>query len=164
MAAYTLEIIQALRNTARDLGKSPDYQWGHMGSCNCGFLAQQITRKNKQFIHQSAMERSGDWNEQLNDYCPASGLKIDEVITEMLAFGFDAEDLKHLEKLSDARILGTLPDGHRFLVRNNKSDVITYLKAWACLIEDEMIKKITIDSFHPMANASEHNPSPVHPG
>ncbi len=47
------------------------------------------------------MQRYGDWNEQLNDYCPTSGFPMDELISEMMNFGFDRDDLKNLERLSD---------------------------------------------------------------
>lgn len=136
MARYNVEILRVLRETAFSIQASPDYQWGHMGSCNCGFLAQQITGLNKREIHNSAMERYGDWNEQLHDYCPSSGLLIDDIISAMLDFGFDADDLKHLEKLSDPEVLRRLPG--KSLVRNRKEDVITYLLTWADLVEEKL--------------------------
>jgi hypothetical protein len=85
MARVTIELIQILRNTAHTLAQSRSYQWGHMGACNCGFLAQEITRLRKDEIHSRAMQRYGDWAEQLNDYCPTSGLPMDALISEMLA-------------------------------------------------------------------------------
>ena len=70
----TPSVIQLLRSTAQELEVCSDYQWGHMGSCNCGFLARNITPLPKNEIHSFAMQRPGDWSEQLNDYCPGSGL------------------------------------------------------------------------------------------
>ena len=67
MAQPTLPVIQALRNTAHRLATAP-YQWGHMGSCNCGHLAQTITRLTKAEIHARAMQRYGDWERQSIDY------------------------------------------------------------------------------------------------
>jgi hypothetical protein len=144
MARVTVDVIQALRNTASRLEKSNVYQWGHMGSCNCGFLAQEITRLNKVEIHQRAMQRYGDWNEQLRDYCPTSGLPMDDLISEMLAFGFDTDDLKHLERLSDGRVLRQLPLEHRNLSRNVKSDVVLYLRTWASLLEQQWLASARI--------------------
>jgi hypothetical protein len=69
---------------------------------------------------------------------------LDDVISELLAFGFDSEDLKHLEKLSDGKILRTLPPEERDLKHNLKKDVIQYLKAWAALLEEELISKISL--------------------
>ena len=37
MAKHTPSVIQLLRSTVQELQISTDYQWGHMGSCNCGF-------------------------------------------------------------------------------------------------------------------------------
>lgn len=144
MAKISTEVIHALRNTAKRIENSPDYQWGHMGACNCGFLAQEITALSKSEIHTRAMERYGDWNEQLNDYCPTSGLRMDDLISDLLAFGFDISDLKHLEKLSDPRVLRQLPVEKRYLHHNIKSDVILYLKTMAQNLEDQLLERIKL--------------------
>lgn len=151
MAKATFEIIQVLRKTANEIEKSQQYQWGHMGSCNCGFLAQQITTLNKDQIHSRAMERYGDWSEQLNDYCPTSGLSMDDLISDMIAFGFDRDDLKHLERLSDAEILRTLPMQERNLRHNVKTDVVKYLKSWADLLEQKLLQNVQIPLPEPIA-------------
>lgn len=152
MAKTSLHLIEALRNTSKKLQQSKDYQWGHMGSCNCGHLAQEITRLSKSEIHSRAMNKYGDWNEQLNDYCPTSGLLMDDLITQMLDFGLDTDDLKHLEKLSDPEILKRLPQADRYLQHNRKEDVITYINAWADLLEDELLEKIKLPKTeHAMA-------------
>ena len=145
MAQASIAVIKALRKTVENLEKSSNYQWGHMGSCNCGNLAQVITNLDKAEIHKSAMRKHGDWNEQLIDYCPASGLPIDHIINEMLAFGFSTEDLAHLEKLSDPKILRSLPADKKYLKHNLKSDVIIYLKTWGNILEEELISKISIE-------------------
>ena len=148
MARNDLRVVNILRETAEVLSKSSDYQWGHMGSCNCGFLAQRITRLKKSQIHSYAMQRYGDWNEQLNDYCPTSGLPMDTLITEMVQFGFDTDDLKNLERLNDRRVLDTLPEGERNLYFNVKSDVITYLNAWANMLEDKCVNQIKLTDLY----------------
>ena len=147
MAQASIAVIKALRKTVENLEKSSNYQWGHMGSCNCGNLAQVITNLDKAEIHKSAMRKHGDWNEQLTDYCPASGLPIDHIINEMLAFGFSTEDLAHLEKLSDPKILRSLPADKKYLKHNLKSDVIIYLKTWGNILEEELISKISIEEI-----------------
>ena len=150
MARSNPELIQALRNTAETLQKADNYQWGHMGSCNCGFLAQEVTKLNKDQIHSMAMQRYGDWSEQLNDYCPTSGLMIDDLISELLKFGFDSDDLKNLEKLADSSVLRSLPSGRRYLNHNSKTDVVEYLTTWADLLAaenlgiDELVKSSPI--------------------
>jgi hypothetical protein len=144
MAQPSIKVIQALRRAARNLKHSSNYQWGHMGLCNCGFLAQEVTQLSKQEIHRRAMLRHGDWSEQLNDYCPTSGLPMDDMISELIEFGFDAQDLRHLEYLSDNAILMTLPFEQRHLVRNIKADVVKYLLTWADLLEAQVIDQITL--------------------
>ncbi len=148
MAKATVEVIAALRNTAKKLEQNNQYQWGHMGLCNCGFLAQEITNLSKVEIHTRAMQGHGDWTEQLNDYCPTSGLAMDNLISELIQFGFDADDLMHLEKLSDGKVLSQLPLEKRNLRYNSKKDAISYLNAWANLLEDELIGNISLSDLH----------------
>jgi hypothetical protein len=142
MAKASTDLVIALRNTMKKIGQSNDYQWGHMGSCNCGFLAREITRLRKDQIHTSAMQGYGDWTEQLNDYCPTSGLPMDDIISQMLAIGFDTVDLKHLERLSDPKILHSLKE--RNLACNVKSDVIIYLKTWIVQMESALLPDIDL--------------------
>jgi hypothetical protein len=138
MVKVTVETIKALVNTASALEIAPDYQWGHMGSCNCGFLAREVARLDRGTIHRAAMQRYGNWTEQLNDYCPTSGFLMDDVITTMLNAGFDIDDLRHLETLSNAEILRTLPAHQRFLQHNVRGDVVTYLRAWSAWLTEQL--------------------------
>jgi hypothetical protein len=138
------EIIQTLRNAAQKINQSPSYQWGHMGLCNCGFLAQEITSLTKEEIHRRAMQRHGDWTEQLNDYCPASGLPMDDLITELIDLGFTRQELQHLEKLSDNEVLKGIPFSERNLKHNVKEDVVRYLHTWANGLEETLLEKIKI--------------------
>ncbi|MBT9394649.1 hypothetical protein KLP40_15870 [Hymenobacter sp. NST-14] len=145
MAQRTLPVIQALRTTAQRLLAQAPYQWGHMGSCNCGHLAQTVTRLTKAEIHSRAMQRYGDWERQLIDYCPTSGLPIDATIDEMLALGFTRADLTHLERLSDPAIRATIPFERRNALRHNqRDDVVLYLRAWADLLETELLAGIEL--------------------
>jgi hypothetical protein len=145
MAQPTLKIIEALRKTAAQLENGNRYEWGHMGSCNCGNLAQTITSFSRAEIQKYALEKRGDWSEQLIDYCPTSGLPMDLIIEKMIDFGFTRQDLRHLEWLSDAAILNKI--GVSFLNRNLKSDTILYIKSWANLLEDQLIEAIELPSF-----------------
>ncbi len=144
MAKASAEVIHVLRKTAKTIEASTHYQWGHMGACNCGFLAQEITQLTQAEIHRRALMRHGDWSEQLNDYCPIHGLPFDDIISELIAYGFDSDDLRHLEKLSDPTILRSLLPGERTLTHNHKKDVIRYLRLWANLLEEELVKDIHI--------------------
>lgn len=143
MAKASIPVITAIQKTIEKLSMSDKYQWGHMGSCNCGFLAQEVLKMDSRTIHQRAMERHGDWNEQLNDYCPTSGHRMDDIISGLLDFGFDSDDLKHLERLSDTKILGMLPLQKRNLRHNNKEDVLTYLKTWQRMLEEEILSEVS---------------------
>jgi hypothetical protein len=144
MARPTPELINALRRTARKLQDGAPYQWGHMGGCNCGNLAQELTKLSKDQIHSYAMQRYGDWNEQVEDYCQTSKMPIDLVINEMLTAGLMLEDLKHLEKLNDRQVLLRLPIEQRYLKHNVRDDVVTYMNVWADLLEDQLLEKITL--------------------
>lgn len=138
MATASIEIINALRKTAEKLESGNSFEWGHMGSCNCGNLAQTITHFTKEEIHRFAMQKRGDWSDQLIDFCPTSGYPMDLIIQKMLSVGFTKDDLTHLEWLSDTRILDRI-GSNRKLHRNVKSDAILYMFTWADVLEEEFL-------------------------
>lgn len=138
MAQASRKLVIALRDTAQKLSEGSPYQWGHMGSCNCGNLAQTLTNLSKAEIHNFAMERYGDWSEQIREYCPNSGLPIDWIIDEMLRNGLNTQDLINLERLSDDNVLRHLPEGKRYLNKNNRADVVVYLETWANLLAADL--------------------------
>ena len=142
MAKLSLKTIEALRKTANQLENGHRYEWGHMGSCNCGNLAQTITSFTRAEIQQYALQKRGDWSDQLLDYCPTSGYPMDMIIERMVDFGFSSQDLRHLEWLSDSEVLNKI--GVPFLNRNLKSDTILYLNSWANLIEDLLLQNISL--------------------
>ena len=140
MAQANPELIAALERTASKLQQGANYQWGHMGACNCGNLAQELTQFSKAEIHSYAMQRHGDWNEQLIDYCPTSGYPIDLIVTKMLEKGLSVADLAHLERLSDPEILLRMEkDRREALNKNSREDVIFYLQVWANLLREKWI-------------------------
>lgn len=143
--------IQILRNTATRLAGNLHYAWGHMGSCNCGHLVQEVTELSKAEIHAYAMQRYGDWSTQVREYCPSSGLPIDWIIEQLLAAGFTTRELHELEYLENDQVLKFLPGGKRWLARNKREDVVAYLQAWADKLEIETaIKKMQAEALvHP---------------
>ena len=147
MAIPSLKIIDALRKTANQLHSGSRYEWGHMGSCNCGNLAQTITSFTRAEIQKYALEKRGDWSEQLVEYCPTSGFPMDLIIEKMIDFGFSKQDLRHLEWLSDQEIVAeVLKDkSGTNLSRNSKQDTILYIKTWANLLEDKLLAPIKIN-------------------
>ncbi|MFN4087174.1 MAG: hypothetical protein ACK4LB_14645 [Spirosomataceae bacterium] len=147
MAKADVKIVEVLRRTAEKLSQGSTYMWGHMGSCNCGNLAQEVTQLSKAQIHAYAMRGCGDWNEQLNDYCETSQMPMDLVIFELLSFGFSLQDLKALEYVSDPAVLERLPKEKRHLRRNVREDVVVYLQTWADLVEEQILAQIELPNF-----------------
>ena len=145
MASANPSLINAIEKTVQKLSNGAAYQWGHMGACNCGNLAQELTQLSKAEIHQFAMQKHGDWNEQLLDYCPTSGYPIDLMISKMLEFGLSVDDLANLERLSDPTILKNIPKERRDQMnKNSKTDVILYLETWAKLLREKWIDENSI--------------------
>lgn len=128
-------MVTVLRETADRLESGSPYQWTHFGRCNCGQLAQTITRLPAAELHRRAQERPGEWSEQAEQYCPASGETFDRVLDALFEFGLEPRDVGHLEYLSDPEVLRTFPEGQRHLRRNQAADVVRYLRAWAGLLE-----------------------------
>ena len=147
MAKANPDLINALRKAVSNLKKGDRYEWGHMGSCNCGHIAQVVCKLDKGEIHRRAMERYGDWNEQLVDYCPTSGVPMDDLIDQLMAIGFTTTDLKSLEKLNDPKILRKLPEGQRYLKHNRRDDVVIYLETWAGILEEDYLSGLDISAI-----------------
>lgn len=138
-------VIVSLRAAAFKLQSENHYQWGHMGFCNCGYLAQEISGKQAQEIHKSALQKPGDWRDQLREYCPSSGLPMDGIISIMEDAGFSVQDLINLERLDDHRVLKRV--GRGTLSHNCKQDVIDYLNAWASICEDEWLGSVKLPNL-----------------
>lgn len=135
------ELAHALRTTADRLESTSSFMWGHMGACNCGHLAQTVTGLTGAEIHRAALAREGEWERQANEYCPTSGLLVDHILAAMFAMGFTRADVRHLERLSDPRVLARVGRPLRF---NRRQDAIDYLRAWAELVSPSGVSDVTI--------------------
>ncbi len=139
MARATRELILALRKTVIRLRSGEPYQWGHLGACNCGHLAQTLTKLPKGEIHRAALARVGDWGDVSRGYCATSGLKVDSIIKSMIAAGLNLNDIEYLENLSDRAVLRHMGVGPEGLKHNVRDDVIAYMEAWAKLLEAQLL-------------------------
>jgi hypothetical protein len=117
-----------------------------MGSCNCGHLAQTVTGYTKEQVQSLALERGGDWSEQSAGYCEGTGLALEDIMDAMLRIGLTTEDVAALERLSDPAIVEC---AGRPLDFKRREDAVTYLEAWADLLQDALLPSL------PMPEASE---------
>jgi hypothetical protein len=136
MARPTLELVSALRTTAARLTNGATYKWSHFGQCNCGNLAQTVTQLSPKQVYEAAFERSGDWGQQALEFCSTSGYPIDYVLARLFELGLEQADVRHLERLSDDRVLRRL--GVPFLAHNQRDNVVSYMRAWAELLEESL--------------------------
>ncbi|MBL91493.1 MAG: hypothetical protein CMH56_06735 [Myxococcales bacterium] len=141
MAYPNRALILALEATHAKLKTSPLYAWGHLGACNCGHLAQVVTRKSAAEIHRLAVRRAGDWGEVAIDYCPQSGLPVDHVLSEMFDLGLSASDIEHFEDLSDPEVLAELVAPGVYLSRNDKDHVLMYIEGWITVLKRALNQK-----------------------
>jgi hypothetical protein len=142
MAQHTPNLVYALRETAKRLEHGARYEWGHMGRCNCGHLVQTITNMTDFEIVQSIDFHLDEWTEHAKDYCDGTGHKVDDLFNTLKTVGFTHEDVKHLEYLSDKRVLSRLSGGLRYLEKNNVKDVALYMNTLASLLEEEPVQKL----------------------
>jgi hypothetical protein len=132
-------LISALRTTAARLQLGAHYRWTHLGACNCGHLAQTVTQLDADAIRRYAMERAGEWADQVLEFCPTSGYPIDEIFRALFALGLTRDDLAHLEKLSAPEVLRRLPVEQRVTLSfRDRDHVIVYLRAFADLLEEQL--------------------------
>ena len=139
------KLLDLFNRTIKRLENENDrFNWGHFGRCNCGFLAQEATKKTPLEIHQAALEKRGeDWGVRVENYCDNSGLDIDEIVRDLLRFGLSSSDLVRLEKLNDPKVLNYL-DSNEPLEKGCRQSSIRYFKAFRNYVEAELKKSAVI--------------------
>ena len=137
MARANQRLIEAISQVIAQIQEGAEYQWGHMGACNCGHLAQALTSKTRREIHAAALLRAGDWGQQSIDYCPSSGMPLDAIISEMLEAGLTLDDIDGLERLNGPHVLARLPLEQRWMKRNDRDHLVRYLRTWRELLEEQ---------------------------
>jgi hypothetical protein len=138
MGRANVELIRALRATAARLQLGAPYRWTHMGACNCGHLAQTVTHLDAEDIRRYALERAGEWAEQVLEFCPASGYPMDAILAALFDLGLTHQDLAHLEKLTSPEVLHRLPLERSRLSYRERDHVVLYMKTFADLLEEEL--------------------------
>ncbi len=146
MAQPTIELIQALRLTAKNLENGAYHSWGHHGACNCGNLVQSVTEFTKDEILRYAHDGAGEWTELAIDFCPITNAPLALIFHKLEAIGLTPTDIHHIEYLSDVEVLNNLIGGKRWLRRNKKQDAIAYFETFANLLEEKLLKTINIDT------------------
>jgi len=161
MAKASTRLVVALRETAARLrDHRAVYRWSHFGQCNCGHLAQTLTRRSSDEIYRAAFAGAGDWGQQAAvlddlDYgdrpgldegayepevlrCAATGRPLDVIFAQMFEAGLDRRDIDFLEDLSDGDVLRRIGKSTTGLARNERENVVVYLEAWADLLEAQL--------------------------
>ncbi len=135
MADNNSELASALRETAHRLSAGARYEWGHMGRCNCGHLVQTLTDMTDVEIARSVDYELNEWTEHAKDYCEGSGTKVQDLFDTLKKYGLTPDDMRHLEHLSDRRILCRI-DRRDSLQKNAVDDVSLYLNTMADVLEE----------------------------
>ncbi len=142
MAQPTIELINALNETASRLREGSHYAWGHHGACNCGNLVQVVTKFTKGEILRYAHQGIGEWTELAQEFCPITKAPIDLIISKLVEIGLTPTDIHHIEYLTDREVLNHLQGGFRWLERNKREDAIAYFEAFADLLQERLLKDI----------------------
>ncbi len=174
MARPSALLAEALRETAMRLETGAStYRWSHFAHCNCGNLAQTLTRLSPRQIYDAAAVREGDWAQQaltmdLPDYgdrpaldegawepedlgaCPNTGVPMTQILRQMAAAGLEAADIAHLERLSDPQIRRRLGTNSVDFPYADRGNVISYLRAWAEVMEEQLAQG-DLQPLSPMA-------------
>lgn len=165
MASASNALIVALRRTAaRLLDQGVTYRWGSFGYCNCGHLVQTITGMGPAEIQRRAMQSEGDWTGQAKEVlarpefdfgdrpaldegawepenvgaCTVTGAPLDEIFARMVSLGLSADDVGHLERLSDPEVRRRLGTHKQSFLHHRRANVVAYLQAWAELLEERL--------------------------
>lgn len=145
MAHANIELIEALRETARRLKNGAHYAWGHHGSCNCGNLLQTVTDLSSKEILQYSRSGTGEWTELSQEFCGVTEAPVDLLIGKLQKIGLTPSDIHCIEYLQDKQVLDRLPGGFRWLKRNVREDVILYMETMAGMLEEKLIKQVDLN-------------------
>ena len=145
MAQPTIQLIEALRETATKLRNGSHYVWGHHGACNCGNLVQVITKFTEGEILRYAHTGIGEWTELAQEFCPITNAPIYLVIKKLEEVGLTPTDIHNVEYLNDKEVLKNLEGGFRWLKRNKREDAIDYFEAFANVLENKILDSIDIN-------------------
>lgn len=145
MAKPTIELINALKETANRLRNGSHYAWGHHGACNCGNLVQVVTNFSQGEILRYAHQGVGEWTELAQEFCPVTRAPIGLIISKLVDIGLTPTDIHHVEYLTDKEVLRNLEGGFRWLKRNKREDAIAYFEAFAELLQEKLLKEIDIN-------------------
>ena len=145
MANPTIELINALRETANRLRNGAHYAWGHHGACNCGNLLQVVTKLSQGEILRYAHTGTGEWTELAEEFCPVTNAPLTLIITKLESIGLTPTDIHNIEYLADKQVLQYLPGGFRWLKRNKREDAIDYFEAFANLLEEKLLQSIDVN-------------------
>jgi hypothetical protein len=145
MAHANIELIEALRDTARRLKNGAHYAWGNHGSCNCGNLLQTVTDLSSKEILQYSRSGTGEWTEMSQEFCGVTEAPVDLLIGKLQKIGLTPSDVHCIEYLQDKQVLDRLPGGFRWLKRNVREDVILYMETMAEMLEEKLIRLEKLD-------------------
>lgn len=150
MARPTHFLIEKLREAAGNIEASGDYNWGHIGRCNCGHLVQCMTSLSAREILAVAQKNYVDeWTEFANDYCPRNGASVGQLMDVLLSHGFALQDIHQLEYLSNPAVLNAIPGSPRSLEKGKPRNAALYMRTWAALLELELKERNPKDSMVP---------------
>lgn len=147
MAKPSLQLIDALRKAAKKIAEDKDsYNWKAIGACNCGTLVQVITKHNAKEISSYGIKKHGDWQSISLLYDKQNDFEIDKIISRLLEMGMELEDFTYLENLSCPKVLSAMGKDV-CLTRDDPDHAIQYLNAWARMLEDKLLKDISIEEI-----------------
>ncbi|MBK8975514.1 MAG: hypothetical protein IPM29_06280 [Planctomycetes bacterium] len=124
-------LSRALQITADRLAAGARYEWGHVGRCNCGHLVQTLTERSDVQILRAFGQELAEWSEHARARCAETSHDVEELFATLAAVGCDRRHVQGLEQLDHPDVLARLPAGERDLRRNERDDVVRYLRAFA---------------------------------
>lgn len=138
------KLIEAIRETIIDLETGRrEYSWSEASTCNCGILTRNISnltyKQLRDMIEESDMnicDNSALWSNKIT--CTVTNAPLQEVFKKMYEVGLTKEDIIHLERLSDSKILSLtnidISQGDYYM---RKENVLLYFRAWLRILERE---------------------------
>lgn len=128
-----------------------NYDYKYPGCCQCGVVFQAITGRSQIQLHNDnarltqacpdvADQRWAQWQWLARAFCPVTGIPQDELLRGLHDAGMTAENITHLENLSDPEVLARCKFWKRGKYFEKQKNVVEYLRAWAALLIEKQDK------------------------
>jgi hypothetical protein len=144
--------IEALEKTIYNLENDVyEYDWTDCDKCNCGVVARTVldgelpTKNGLDDFPVCIDDEDYEFPFASNGKCMITDMPLPKVFRLLKESGFEYEELKSLEFLTDKSVLLRMKSKADY---DEKDDLIAYLKAWVEILKEQEVKTPKVERIY----------------